>query len=952
MSTLNSQFYVVGGTVNPDSPSYVVRRADQELYDRLLAGEFCYVLTSRQMGKSSLMARTARRLREEAHIHTAIVDLTQIGTERDKLSAEQWYYGIAHRILRELKLRDVNLGEWWQQRAQLPALQRLTEFFRDLLLEQIEGQIVVFIDEIDSTISLPFTDDFFAAIRACHNARATDSAYNRLSFVLLGVASPSDLVKDATRTPFNVGQRIELTDFTAEEAKPLAAGLIANGQDGEQILTRILDWTGGHPYLTQKICGAMQSPNGEAGASANVDSLVEQNFLSQTASRDDSNLNFVRDWMKGDKKLGVKVFKLYRNVRRGKPITDAPRSPVQNHLKLSGVVTLRPDKTLCIRNRIYEQVFTDQWAKKATPVDWNRRLAIASAAMLLLSIGFWYGVLKPRQYIGPIQTALNDYPDRYYDALHRYPWYVGKANELIAQFWERRALHDEGEGRDEALLERLQALVSKPTELRRKEVSLLIGNDYQNLIFTLRHGADVSAVAYSPDGKRVLTGSLDKMARQWDAQTGQPMGEALRHGAEVHAVAYSPDGKRVLTGSRDGTARQWDAQTGQPLGEALRHGDSVSAVAYSPDGKRVLTGSYDGTARQWDAQTRQLLGETLRHGAEVHTVAYSPDGKRVLTGSRDGTARQWDAQAGQPLGDPPPYILAVAYSPDGKRVLTGSRDKTAQQWDAQTGQPLGEPLRHDNSVSAVVYSPDGKRALTLTLSRDEVVRQWEMQTGRRISTFAFHDGVIFAVAYSSDATRVLTGSQEGLVSQWDAQTGQSLDVLIDHDSSVTAVTYDPKGNYVLAGSANGMLRQWDAQTGQPLGEPLRQGNIVSAVAYSPDGRHVLSQTGQWFHWSEVTENGLTPKSSRFFSQLWPTGYRFLDADGSRIQAIVPSGANGWQNVTIRFDMPEAPPLLGDPATLLQDWLRRLGLKFDPGQNYKLVPLYPVETSRTASSPFN
>jgi hypothetical protein len=130
-TTTNSQFYVVGGTVNPDSPSYVVRQADRELFDRVMVGDFCYVLTSRQMGKSSLMARTARRL-SEAGLHTAIVDLTQIGTEKKTQSADHWYYGIAHRILRELQIRDVDLGEWWRARQNLPVLQRLMEFFSDL----------------------------------------------------------------------------------------------------------------------------------------------------------------------------------------------------------------------------------------------------------------------------------------------------------------------------------------------------------------------------------------------------------------------------------------------------------------------------------------------------------------------------------------------------------------------------------------------------------------------------------------------------------------------------------------------------------------------------------------------------------------------------------------------------------------------------------------------------
>lgn len=405
MTTPNSQFYVVGGTVNPDSPSYVVRKADQELYDRLLAGEFCYVLTSRQMGKSSLMARTARRLTTEARIHAAIVDLTQIGTERNKLSAEQWYYGIAHRILRELKLRDVNLSEWWQSRSQLPALQRLTEFFRDLLLEQIEGQIVIFIDEIDSTISLPFTDDFFAAIRACHNARATDAAYNRLSFVLLGVASPSDLVKDATRTPFNIGHRIELEDFTNTESAQLAFGLILQGFDMDSAITtlaRVMCWTEGHPYLTQKLLEEILNRGGTTTLMKpeDIDSLVRQKFFSRNGQHTDPNLCFVRDWLtknySDSQEFLNTVMSLYEGIYNGNSVIYDPISKEQAKLKLAGLVKVDQDQILQVRNNIYRAVFNHTWLHKVG------RLGVPEAVnsfkiqfLFLLLLGI-YGAINPR----------------------------------------------------------------------------------------------------------------------------------------------------------------------------------------------------------------------------------------------------------------------------------------------------------------------------------------------------------------------------------------------------------------------------------------------------------------------------------------------------------------------------------------------------------------------------
>jgi tetratricopeptide (TPR) repeat protein len=192
-------------------------------------------------------------------------------------------------------------------------------------------------------------------------------------------------------------------------------------------------------------------------------------------------------------------------------------------------------------------------------------------------------------------------------------------------------------------------------------------------------------------------------------------------------VAFSPDGKAVLTGSWDHTARLWDAATGRPIGSPMPHRSLVVAVAFSPDGKAVLTGSWDHTARLWDAATGRPIGPPMPHRSVINAVAFSPDGKAVLTGSEDHTARLWDAATGRPLGPPlwhQRMIGAVAFSPDGKTVLTGSTDNTARLWDAATGRPIGPPLRHEGWVDEVAFSPDGKTVLTASL--DNTARLWDV----------------------------------------------------------------------------------------------------------------------------------------------------------------------------------------------------------------------------------
>lgn len=368
-----ADFYVTGGTLRPDAPSYVERQADKELCSGLLNGEFCYVLTSRQMGKSSLMVRAVMRLREEG-VAVAVLDLTAIG---QNLTIEQWYDGLISRLGQQLGLED-ELGAFWDGQRELGPLQRWLMAIEQVILKQLSGRVVIFVDEIDIVRSLPFsTDEFFAAIREAYNRRSREHGFERLAFGLLGVATPTDLIRDTRMTPFNIGRRIELNDFTPEEAAPLAKGLGPDEEAAQRLLARILYWTGGHPYLTQRLCRALaeslHAPESHLPpvppvipSAETVDRLAESLFLSRRARDRDDNLIFVRERILRSEIDVAGLLYLYRRILNHQPVPDDEANQMVSVLRLSGI-TRNVRGQLRVRNRVYANVFDHAWIQTNMP---------------------------------------------------------------------------------------------------------------------------------------------------------------------------------------------------------------------------------------------------------------------------------------------------------------------------------------------------------------------------------------------------------------------------------------------------------------------------------------------------------------------------------------------------------------------------------------------------------
>jgi hypothetical protein len=356
VNTRENSFYITGGTLKPDAASYVSRQADDGLFENLMAGRFCYVLTPRQMGKSSLTVRTAERLRAKG-VAVVILDLSKVG---QNLTADQWYNGVVTLVGEKLEVAT-ELEHFWLDHEHLGPLQRWMSAIREVVLRRFKTRLVIFVDEVDYVRSLPFSiDEFFAGIRELYNARAEDPDLGRLTFCLLGVAAPTDLVRDTRTTPFNIGIRIELTDFSDAEAVPLLKGLQRDQRTGARLLKRILYWTGGHPYLTQRLCQSVALDHTVTDWNG-VDRLCAESFFSPRARERDDNLVFVRERLLRSEEVDrASLLHLYEQVCKRSDVPDDETSPLIGVLRLSGV-TRSEGGYLYPRNRIYYRVFDRNW---------------------------------------------------------------------------------------------------------------------------------------------------------------------------------------------------------------------------------------------------------------------------------------------------------------------------------------------------------------------------------------------------------------------------------------------------------------------------------------------------------------------------------------------------------------------------------------------------------------
>jgi hypothetical protein len=389
----------VGGTLNPRQHLYVERPEDERFFRLLLEGQYVNVLTSRQMGKSSLMMRTVHRLDQEG-VRWVTIDLaSELGSPPD-LNA--YYLGLLGKIARSLRL-ELDLKAWWVERDTETVNQRLLRFFREVVAGRISEPLVVFLDEIDSTLKLPYTDDLFTAIRGMYNERAIVDAYRRITFCLLGVATPNELIKSRRTTAYNVGTTFELRDFdnTVDDLSPLAAALNSNPEISKRLLDRVLYWSGGQPYLTQKFCADIVDKH--IGDADGVDELVTRSFNNLDQASNDIHFQQILRFLEERLSDEAATIELYAKILRDGRVPDQT-TLAHAELKLSGLVKRDRDGKLVVRNPIYQRLFDTGWVENTRPrraLGRTRRYAIAASVALTVVLGggatYYTTIVLPEQ---------------------------------------------------------------------------------------------------------------------------------------------------------------------------------------------------------------------------------------------------------------------------------------------------------------------------------------------------------------------------------------------------------------------------------------------------------------------------------------------------------------------------------------------------------------------------
>jgi WD40 repeat protein len=851
-----TNYYQVGGILNSENKTYVTRTADRQMLELLEKGTYCFVLNAKQMGKSSLIVRTICELKFKG-VSCAAIDLTSIDNSINK---ELWYKIFAKNISINLNLENkFDFDNWWESQSVNNPIEKINYLFTEIILNFSKNSIVIFIDKIEELIDRAYREEFLGWIRSCYERRKTDFEYNRLTFCLLGVARTGDLSQDREKSPFNISKAISLTGFSFTDAREALLPGLSKINNSEEILKQVINWTGGQPFLTQKLCSLIVNYNREQ--EVDVDKIVLENIINDWQYKDNPvHFSGIANHLLTDKNKAIRILNIYQNILNSPTGITPDGSYEQSELRLSGLVKYE-NNFLYVYNHIYRIIFNREW------------------------------IQKKLDELRPYSVELNNWLQDKDNSI----WLLqGNNLEQIIEWSQSKSLSREdyefvraSQAFKKSIIQGEKTINKKKKISLKTKIILTIGaisflfGGIISYLYLLENSSNSEETA---ELTKLSENALNKFkSQQIEALTlAMEAGEKLKNNnpisskllsqyqtitpitallnilikieeknywhtqqSKIEDLIIAPDNKTVVSNGKDGTVKVWNFNG--TLKSQISQARKIVAINFDRQGKNIYTinNHQELESRDLDGQIRERVAIGKFKLAKI-----SDDGDTIATLTLDGNIQLW-RKNGTPmrtLSLKPIRIVSIAFSQDGQTIAAGTEAGTIQLWKLD-GTPINNLIGNEGWVTTVSFSPDDQTIASLNDSGR--VKIWKLN-GEPINSLPNSQSQFSSLSFNSQG-QIALGSLDGKIEIW--KVGGKLEKILSHNQGITSVKFTADGKKLVASTDRASIHIWEFNNTPPVPEHILQvknpQNKINSLNFSRDGKIILvgQEEGEIYLWS-------------------------------------------------------------------------------------------------------